>query len=58
MLTRAGQEVYARYMTSRREILSELFAEWEPARHDELARTIARMARELGETPAHVRRVG
>ena len=58
MLTPAGQEVYARYMTSRREILSELFAEWEPARHDELARTIARMARELGETPAQVRRVG
>ena len=38
--------------------LTELFRDWEPERHDELARTIARMAQGMAETPASVRRVG
>lgn len=58
MLTPAGQATYLRYMQARRARLSELFADWDPAHHDELARTIARLAREIAEEAPETRRAG
>ena len=57
-LTPAGQAIFTRYMAARRATLTELFEDWDPAHHDELARAIARMAQGIEETPASVRRGG
>jgi MFS family permease len=57
-LTPSGQAMFTRYKEARRETLTELFADWDPAQHDDLTRAIARMARELGETPMSVKKVG
>jgi EmrB/QacA subfamily drug resistance transporter len=46
-LTPAGGEVLARLVAARRERLAELFAEWAPEQHEELAATLERLSRDL-----------
>jgi EmrB/QacA subfamily drug resistance transporter len=48
-LTSEGWEVFGKLVAARRERLAELFAEWPPERHEELARMLQRLARELVE---------
>jgi EmrB/QacA subfamily drug resistance transporter len=48
-LTDDGRVVLARLLEARRERLLELFADWDPAQHDELVREIGRVAREIEE---------
>jgi EmrB/QacA subfamily drug resistance transporter len=50
-LTAAGCEVYCRLAAARRERLAELFAEWPPERHEELAALLAGLAREIVPEP-------
>lgn len=46
-LTRAGCETLGKLVTARREHLSELFAEWDPAKRAELAAVMRKIAEEL-----------
>jgi DNA-binding MarR family transcriptional regulator len=46
-LTRAGCEALGKLVTARREHLSELFAEWDPAKRAELAAVMRRLAEDL-----------
>jgi DNA-binding MarR family transcriptional regulator len=42
-----GQEVIGRLVAARRQALSELLEGWSPEQHEELARMLGRLAREL-----------
>jgi EmrB/QacA subfamily drug resistance transporter len=46
-LTRKGCEVYERLAAARRERLAEVFSEWDPERHEEIAAALGRLVREL-----------
>jgi hypothetical protein len=46
-LTPAGEAVLERLVTARRERLSEHLDGWSPEQHEELARVLTRLAREL-----------
>ena len=46
-LTAPGADVVARLATARRARLAELFADWSPERHEELAALLDRVAREM-----------
>jgi DNA-binding MarR family transcriptional regulator len=52
-LTGDGCDVFDRLVVARRARLAELFADWPPERHEELAAILRRLAREL--VPDHVR---
>jgi EmrB/QacA subfamily drug resistance transporter len=49
-LTRAGCETLGKLIAARRTHLSELFAEWDPAKREELAAVMRRIAEELVPT--------
>jgi EmrB/QacA subfamily drug resistance transporter len=57
-VTPAGCEVFNRLVAARRAHLAELFADWAPEKHEELASLLRRLSRELvPETPVSHRAV-
>jgi hypothetical protein len=53
---REGRELLQRLCEARRAHLAELFAEWDPASHEELAELLSRLSRQLVPNPKNAGR--